>query len=228
MDIAMYRSFITIVESGSLTQASRILHIAQPALTRHLKILQEKYRTPLVKTGQGQRHVEITPAGMVLYRKAKYFVALEEQISQDIDACRAGTSGILRITVSPSITSRLVKDILSPFRKENPDVSFELLEDAADEQRRYLLAGTAELGISNAAVKRTDLFRVHRKREYRMAVYINRKSPLLKKYGLVPAGDEPGDFPMEHFAALLDEMPVAVTRSYSDAILSFCADSPPR
>ena len=224
MDIGMYRSFVTIVESGSLTQASRILHIAQPALTRHLKILQEKYGTPLVKTGQGQRHVEITPAGLVLYRKAKYFIALEDQIAEDISACKAGTSGILRITVSPSLTARLVSSFLEPFRRENPDVSFELLEDAAEEQSRYLLSGTAELGISNAAVQRSDLFFIHRVEENRMAVYLNRSNPVLKKLELIPGKDTATDFPMDRFRLLAEELPLAVTKSYSEAILSFCAE----
>lgn len=70
MDTNIYKSFVAVVESGTLSKAASILHIAQPALTRHMKILQEKYNTPLLMTKQGQKSIELTPAGKILYEKA--------------------------------------------------------------------------------------------------------------------------------------------------------------
>lgn len=44
MDMEYYRNFIAIVEAGSLSAASKRVHVAQPALSNQLKLLQKKIR----------------------------------------------------------------------------------------------------------------------------------------------------------------------------------------
>ncbi|MBQ3159193.1 MAG: LysR family transcriptional regulator, partial [Clostridia bacterium] len=69
MNLQYYYNFVTIVEEGSLTAASRKLHIAQPALSNQIKAMEEKYGTRLFF--RGARRLELTDAGMILYQKAK-------------------------------------------------------------------------------------------------------------------------------------------------------------
>lgn len=63
MDFEFYRNFITVAEAGNLTAAARKLAVAQPALSAQLKILEEHYGTPLIKTKRGQRQLQLTEAG---------------------------------------------------------------------------------------------------------------------------------------------------------------------
>lgn len=72
MDMEYYRNFIAIVEAGSLSAASKRVHVAQPALSNQLKLLQKKFGTQLVNIRRGVHNIELTNAGCILYNKAKY------------------------------------------------------------------------------------------------------------------------------------------------------------
>lgn len=78
MDMEYYRNFIAIVEAGSLSAASKRVHVAQPALSNQLKLLQKKFGTQLVNIRRGVHNIELTNAGCILYNKAKYLCSLED------------------------------------------------------------------------------------------------------------------------------------------------------
>lgn len=80
MDMEYYRNFIAIVEAGSLSAASKRVHVAQPALSNQLKLLQKKFGTQLVNIRRGVHNIELTNAGCILYNKAKYLCSLEDMI----------------------------------------------------------------------------------------------------------------------------------------------------
>ena len=68
MDIKHLRIFVAAVEEGSIQAASRLLNIAQPALSRRIRDLEDELGcTLLVRGGKG---VTPTQAGLALYRDA--------------------------------------------------------------------------------------------------------------------------------------------------------------
>lgn len=180
MDIALYRNFIAIVEAGSLTKAAAELHMAQPALSHQLKVLQEAYGTCLIQTHQGQRHLEVTEAGWILYERAKHLLSLEQEIASDISASLAGRQGILRLTMSPSVSMRFISDYLVPFTRQNPGVAYDLQEVSVEVQAEQLLNGLAEIGIANAPLPQPEKFTVHLTIQDRMAIVFHQDSPWLK------------------------------------------------
>lgn len=87
MDMEYYRNFIAIVEAGSLSAASKRVHVAQPALSNQLKLLQKKFGTQLVNIRRGVHNIELTNAGCILYNKAKYLCSLEDDTQREISDC---------------------------------------------------------------------------------------------------------------------------------------------
>lgn len=67
MDMEYYRNFIAIVEAGSLSAASKRVHVAQPALSNQLKLLQKKFGTQLVNIRRGVHNIELTNAGAAFF-----------------------------------------------------------------------------------------------------------------------------------------------------------------
>ena len=47
MDTSYYHNFITLVQTGNMTQAAEILHITQPALSKQLKYLEAEFGSPV-------------------------------------------------------------------------------------------------------------------------------------------------------------------------------------
>ena len=74
MDIRRLRYFLGIVEQGSLSRAAEFLHVAQPALTLHLKRLEDEFGCELVE--RSSRGVIPTEFGQRLAQRAK--VLLED------------------------------------------------------------------------------------------------------------------------------------------------------
>lgn len=224
MDTALYRSFVAVVESGNLSQAAKKLHMSQPALTRHMKTLQDEYGTALLKTGKGQRHIDVTEAGQIVYKKAKNMLALEEQITEEIEASKRGVKGILRLTTSPSVAFPLIHNTLADFSRENPDIAFELLETSTEIQAKNLLSGIAEVGISNAPIIDPEQFTIHLTIEDRMALIVNKKSPALKNYRIIPNRNHLVTGPMPVIYQILQSLPVCLTRGCRDADLKFLSE----
>ena len=76
MELDNYRNFLAIIEAGSFTGAADYVHIAQPALSKQLRALENYFGTKLIITTRGSRQILLTEAGRVLYQKAKYMCAL--------------------------------------------------------------------------------------------------------------------------------------------------------
>lgn len=55
MNLEVYRNYVAIIDAGTISAASRELHIAQPALSNQLKALEAAYGTQLVE--RGPRHI---------------------------------------------------------------------------------------------------------------------------------------------------------------------------
>ncbi|KMV73877.1 LysR family transcriptional regulator, nitrogen assimilation regulatory protein [Rosenbergiella nectarea] len=69
MNLRRLKYFVKIVDTGSLTRASEVLHIAQPALSQQLATLEGEFNQQLlIRTKRG---VIPTDAGQVLYHHAK-------------------------------------------------------------------------------------------------------------------------------------------------------------
>lgn len=117
MDMEYYRNFIAIVEAGSLSAASKRVHVAQPALSNQLKLLQKKFGTQLVNIRRGVHNIELTNAGCILYNKAKYLCSLEDDTQREISDCVNGYTGTLRVSLSPSMSISFIQTYLSKFSK---------------------------------------------------------------------------------------------------------------
>lgn len=180
MDLDNYRNFLAVVENGSITGASEFVHIAQPALSKQLKMLENFMGAKLILTERGSRRIVLTEAGRILYQKAKYICSLEDLAKEEILETRKGAAGILRFSVSNSRSAPLIHRILKKFSALYPGVSFEIHETGFYEQSQQLLNGITEIGVLSTPVQSEDDFdELFRRYEY-LAVIFNKNSKWLK------------------------------------------------
>lgn len=126
MNLQYYFNYVTIVEEGSLTAASRKLHIAQPALSNQIKAMEQKYGTRLFF--RGSRRLELTDAGMILYQKAKRMCEIEQAAKNEIASGFSGQKGMLRFGVSPAVAGGKIADVLLDFAQKYPQTEIKYLE----------------------------------------------------------------------------------------------------
>ncbi|WP_312642549.1 LysR family transcriptional regulator [Hydrogenoanaerobacterium sp.] len=170
MDLQHYRNFIAIVEEGSLTAASRKIHVAQPALSNQLKAFEKEFGTQLMK--RGSRKLELTDTGQILYKKAQHLCELESSVYKEVADCVSGAAGTLRLGLTPSNAATFFEGLLLAFHRQNPDICYELHEVVSNEIIDLLQNGVIEIGIVRTPFQVSSQFEVlHTKEDPMVAVY---------------------------------------------------------
>ena len=208
MNLVYYRNFITIVECGSISAASRKLLIAQPALSTQLKALERELGVELLE--RSSRHIALTDAGRILYEKAKDILRLQDDVINEIAAYLQGDRGTLSIGITSDQSDILINDILIEFHKTNPEMVIELYEASSEEMAELLKNGTIEVAFIRNYDENNPAFHVHAStREHFTAVY--RRGNLWLSSALVQV-------PLK----MLKEVPLSISREFQKPFEDAC------
>ncbi|MGD9807778.1 MAG: LysR family transcriptional regulator [Deferribacterales bacterium] len=183
MSLDIYRNFMVIVDEGSLTSAAKILHIAQPALTNQIRILEDRFGAELIQTGRGIRQIKVTDAGRVLYEKAKYLCELEDSAVKEINDINRGLSGVLNIGVAPSVSEHVINNLLLDFQRIYKNITVELYELVSGDIGELLLAGVCEIGIIRAPLPYQHLLNSYMIENEVMSAIFRKDSQWIKNPG---------------------------------------------
>ncbi len=130
MNIDVYRNFVQIVEEGSISAAARKVLIAQPALSSQMKSLEQTIGAKLFI--RGAQKISVTDAGMILYRRAKDMLAIEDAALKEVSDCAKGRIGTLRLGMSLVSPDPFINNLLLEFHQSYPDITYEIYEANAD------------------------------------------------------------------------------------------------
>ena len=160
MDTSYYHNFITLVQTGNMTQAAEILHITQPALSKQLKYLEAEFGSQLINIKRGQRgsNLQLTEAGKIFYEKAQQLCSIEESTYNAVKQLNSRIEGTLRIASSASRSTPIAQQYLPAFSIKHPSVRFEIYEGLMTNVVSQLINGSAEIGIANVQMVDTDKF----------------------------------------------------------------------
>lgn len=112
--------FCAVAETGSLTASARRLHISQPALSRELKVFEERLGVTLCE--RHSRGMRLTQAGEVLNQYAQRLFELERAAEGAMREIAGGQRGRLAIGASNTIGTYVLPRILAAFRRARPRV----------------------------------------------------------------------------------------------------------
>lgn len=126
MDLWQLNYFAKVVEEGSISAASRKLHMSQPPLSLQIKRLEAELGTPLfLRDG---RNMILTEAGSALYRRTKTLLNLAAITEKEVRSIAKGTHGILRLGATSSSCYSKVQERIATFHALYPDISFAVYE----------------------------------------------------------------------------------------------------
>ncbi|TKT78365.1 nitrogen assimilation transcriptional regulator NAC [Aquamicrobium sp. LC103] len=146
MDTRRLKSFIVIVDSGSITRAADILHVAQPALSQQLAALEEYFgQKLLIRSQQG---VSMTDAGHAVYRHAQIILRQMEQAQADASAAGNSLAGRVSVGLVPfSSAATLSADLLAETRKRHPGILLHLTESVGQTYSQMIMNGRLEMAL---------------------------------------------------------------------------------
>jgi len=146
VNLRRLKYFVKIVDIGSLTQASEILHIAQPALSQQLATLEGEFQQQLlVRTKRG---VTPTEAGKVLYRHAQIILRQFEQARSDVKNSGRVLSGQVSVGLAPgTAAAALALPLLKTVRARHPEIVLHLNENFGTTLSELVLNGRMDMAI---------------------------------------------------------------------------------
>lgn len=144
------RAFFAIVEEGNISHAAQRLGIAQPALSRQMKHLEENLHVKLFE--RGSRRIRLTEAGQVLYNRVESILGMVDGTVREITEIGSGTKGTVRIGTITSSGAMILPDLIAKFRKIYPDVTFEIWEAEGARILELLDSRIIEIAITRTQV----------------------------------------------------------------------------
>lgn len=151
--IRQLRYFVEIADLGSFTAAAERLCVAQSALSRQIKELEEQLTTPLFE--RTARQPRLTPAGHAFLGRARLLLADLEKAERLAQEVGLGLRGTLRLNHSSTVplTGALLQR-LGIYLDENPDVSIDIAQQSSEGQMVDIAEGRLEIGLLRLPVLR--------------------------------------------------------------------------
>ncbi|MFL6808005.1 MAG: LysR substrate-binding domain-containing protein [Bradyrhizobium canariense] len=145
MDFRQLRTFSCVAELGSLSKASDTLRVAQPALSRQIKLLEHELRTELfTRNGRG---MVLTDAGRLLLARTSGIVRQIDQIRDDIQSSKGPPSGQVVLGLVPTVSCVLSARFARRCVEKFPGISLRIVESYSGHLVEWLHRGEMDLAI---------------------------------------------------------------------------------
>jgi DNA-binding transcriptional LysR family regulator len=126
MDLRHLRTFVAVAEQGTVSRASLSLRIAQPALSRQIKELEEELGLRLFD--RVRRRLVLTGAGEQLLGDCRSVLGAVGTLSERARGLRRADTGILKVAVTPQTLEGVFSTFLHQYAKHRPNVQIRLTE----------------------------------------------------------------------------------------------------
>lgn len=138
--------FYTVARRLNFTKASAELFISQPAVTKHIKELEEQFKVTLLERS-GNKKIMLTPAGELLLQYAEQLAAIYNELDFDMNLLSSKHAGGLRIGGSNTVAQYVIPPVLARFHGKFKDVQVSLVPGNTEQVEQALLNKEIDLGI---------------------------------------------------------------------------------
>lgn len=146
INLELYRIFYEVAICKNITKASEKLLISQPAVTKHIKNLEDSLGVILfIRTKRG---VVLTEAGNKLYNKVRQALNLISDGESTIDEDKNNHNSTIKLGISTTLTKVYLMNYISEFHNKYPSIIFDIYTDSTNDLIKKLKAGEIDFIIS--------------------------------------------------------------------------------
>lgn len=161
MDLRSIKYFVQIAELGSITRAADHLGIAQPALSRHVRSIEDELGTQLLV--RLPRGVRLTGAGRQFLDHCRRIVRELGRVKDELRTNNEVPRGRMILGLSPTIGPLLLPGIIERARRQCPQISLKIVEGFSSQLYDALLTGRVDVAVltnpaPSRALRLTPLF----------------------------------------------------------------------
>lgn len=145
MDLKQLAYFVRVAELGSFTKASQALDVAQPALSRQVRLLEVELRQNLlVRNGRGATPTE---AGRLLLEHGRGILHQVERAREELGRVRGALAGRVAVGLPPSLARVLTVPLTRAFRQQLPEASLSISEALSATMQEWLATGRLDIAV---------------------------------------------------------------------------------
>ena len=144
IDIGLLRAFVAVAETGRMTQAAKVIHITQSAVSQRIRRLESLLELSLFERRADA--ASLTPEGERFMSRARRLIALNDEILSEMG--RGDFAGEIRIGVPHDVVGSLLPPVLRDFRQAHPNVLVTLVSDVSSNLRTLLDARRIDVALT--------------------------------------------------------------------------------
>ncbi|WP_354122629.1 LysR substrate-binding domain-containing protein [Bradyrhizobium sp. LA6.7] len=145
MDIRELRYFTHVARAGSFSRAAANLNVAQPALSRQVKQLEQELGVQLFE--RTQRGVELTKAGSLLFSQAEDII---EHLARTLDLVRSSSdafAGHVALGLAPTSGLLIAPEIFGIFKSRWPHATLVIREGVSSSLEEWLQSRRVDIAV---------------------------------------------------------------------------------
>lgn len=155
MDLKQLEYFVRVAELGSFTRASILLDIAQPALSRQVRMLELEFeQNLLLRNGRG---VVTTDAGKLLLEYGRGILYQVERMREELGRARGALVGHVALGLPPSLLKILAVPIFREFKENFPAAKLAIREGMSTGMHESLVSGRLDVALLYNATPSPDV-----------------------------------------------------------------------
>ena len=147
LELRHLRTLGALRSAGSLVRAAQLLNLTQSALSHQIKLLEDRYGTPLFE--RKSMPIAFTATGGRLLELADLLLPEIEQAERDVARLSQGDRGQLRVALECHTCFDWLMPVMDAFRQRWPEVEIDLVSGFHSEPAELLRSGAADLVIGS-------------------------------------------------------------------------------
>lgn len=146
MNLRQLKYFVRIVEMQNITRAAESLHIAQPALSQQIALLERNLGAQLLS--RGPKGVQPTSEGSLLYRHAQVILRQVDTTRSIIARGGDDIAGTVSVGLASSTARILAQPLMQRVKTELPSVVLEIVDIPSADLTKLVLQGRIDFSLS--------------------------------------------------------------------------------
>ncbi len=145
MDLKQLEYFVRVAELGSFTKAAVALDVAQPALSRQVRLLEVELRQNLLtRNGRG---AVATEAGKLLLEHGRGILHQVQRAREELGRVRGALAGRVAVGLPPSVAKVLAVPLVRELRQRLPDATLSISEGLSVGMEEALITGRLDIAL---------------------------------------------------------------------------------
>lgn len=145
MELRVLGYFLAVAREEKFTRAAEQLHVTQPTLSRQIAELEAELGVKLFT--RSSHNIVLTEEGMMLKRRAQEILSLADRTKRDFIGRQEELEGTAAVGSGEFLSTRLLTDCMTAFRRIHPLVKYELYSGNADNISDSIEHGLLDMGL---------------------------------------------------------------------------------